>query len=183
MITIIILILAVSLDALSFGLAQGIQRNSINWFYALCMTLLSTILFAVPLYLSSIVVQYISEKTCLIINGSVLIGLGVLYLINFIISCFKGEKFQPEIKTKLSLGYCLISTLPISLDAIFTGFLSGYSLTHIAFGIVFYFIVTFLVIYVTNKVALKLTGKAKLNIEWLSGTIFIMLGVLKLFGI
>lgn len=183
MATISILILAVSLDALSFGLAQGIKKNSINPFYALCMTIVSTILFAVPLYLSSIVIKYLDENICCYINGSVLIGLGVLYIITFIVNSFKKEELKATPKTNLSLGYCLISTLPISLDAIFTGFLSGYTLSYIAYGIVFYFIVTFLAIYIPNKIALKMSGKNNLKIEWLSGTIFIILGLLKLFGI
>lgn len=178
-----ILILALSLDAISFGIAQGIKRNSINIWYALAMTVLSTILFAVPLYLSSIVVAYLDEKICCIINGVVLIGLGALYLTNFIISCFKKESLKPQFEQKLSFGYCMVSVFPISLDAVFTGFLSGYALSHIVYGISFYFVITFLAIYVTNKLALKMTGKSKLKIEWLSGTIFVILGILKICGI
>lgn len=184
MFTIILLILAISLDALSFGLAQGFNKNSIGYINCFFMSVLSTLLFAVPLYLSQLVVQYLDEKICYLLNGIVLLCLGIFYLVQFFVLLQKKEPpLEKKENSKLTLGYCLISTIPISLDAIFTAFLSGYSLQYIIFGVIFYFVITYIALFIPNKIALKMSGKSNLRLEWLSGLIFVVLGLLKIFGI
>ena len=175
MVTIILLVLAVSLDALSFGLAQGFNKNSISLFYAFCMSMLSTILFAIPLYISSFIYKYLNSSVCYIINGIILLLLGLFYLKNAV---FKNISKQGT-NNALNFKNCMVAVLPISLDAIFTAFLSGYELNYIIFGIVFYFTITLLFIYIPNKIALKISKKSKIDIDWLSGIIFIVLAILK----
>lgn len=175
MATIILLVLAVSLDAFSFGLAQGFNKNKISFFYAFCMSALSTVLFAVPLYLSSYIYKYLKSSICYLINGIILLLLGLFYLKNAV---FK-KKNEKTDNIALNFKNCMVSVFPISLDAIFTAFLSGYELNYVVFGIVFYFIVTLLFIYVPNKIVLKLSKKFKFNADWLSGIIFIILAILK----
>lgn len=174
MIKIILLVVAVNIDALSFGFASGLCKSKIKWNYALCMAVISTILFSVPLYLSHIVVKYLNEDIFYIINGIVLCLLGIFY----ILSAFR-KKTEQEIYNTKSLKGCIISVLPISLDSIFTAFLNGYSLSYVIFGIVFYFVTTFCFIFFANLIGLKLTSKSKLNINWVSGVIFLILGILK----
>lgn len=171
---IILLVIAISLDALSFGFACGLNKSKIKWSYALCMAFISTILFAVPLYISHMVIEYLNNIVFYIVNGIVLCAMGVLYLI----LSFTKKPEQKSFSTK-GLKSCITSVFPISLDAIFTAFLNGYSLRFVIFGIIFYFVVTFCFIFFANLIALRLSHKSKLNIDWLSGVIFIILGILK----
>jgi putative Mn2+ efflux pump MntP len=182
---IIILIFALSLDAFSFGIAQGICKNKIPLFAIICMSVLSTILFGLPLYLSSIISSFLDVTICNIINGVVLILLGLIYVFKFIKDNSKQTEMLESSTTNkdLSLGYYLICTIPLSLDAIFTAFLSSLSVKNMCFSIVFYLIITFFALFLGNRISIKMTGKSKLNVEWLSGIIFVVLGILKIFGI
>jgi len=47
----------------------------------------------------------------------------------------------------------------------------------------FYFIITFLSIYVANKIGLNLSKKTQLDLGFLSAVIFFIIGILKIFGI
>lgn len=175
---IILLVIAVSLDALSFGIASGLNKSKIKFWYAFCMAFISTFMFAIPLYASYYVSKYLNEDLLYLINGIVLCGLGIYY----IIISFKKEQKNNQFNVK-SLKNCILSTFAISLDAIFTAFLSGYSLNYVIFGIIFYFFVTLLFIYVPNTLTLKFSKIKNINLSWVSGVIFIILGILKLFEI
>lgn len=181
MITIIILIITISIDAMSFGFAQGVLNNKIPLFYCLIMTILSTILFSIPLLLSKYIFSFFSENICNFVNGILLITLGFVYLLNL----FK-PKNKKNIKNnlnKINLKTIIIETFPISLDAIFTALLNGYTLNSLLFCIILYFFLTFFSIYIFNLISLKLSQKIKFNINFLSPLIFIIIGSLKIFGI
>ena len=83
----------------------------------------------------------------------------------------------------MKLKPALAATIPISIDAVFTAFLNGYSLSHIGYGIILYFIITFLSILITNQIGLQLSKRSNINLGFLSGLIFIIIGLLKFFGI
>jgi len=185
MLTILLLIIAISFDAMSFGLAQGLKKVKISFINVFIMTIISTIIFTIPLYLSKFVAKYLSENICNIINGAVLIFLGIYYLKKYFNELkIKDENNNKNLsKTNLSLKQSILATFPISLDAIFTAFLNGYTLSYIIFGIIFYFFITFLSIYVLNLIGLKLSKSTKLNLGFLSSIIFITIGILKIFGI
>lgn len=179
MTTTILLILAVSLDSVSFGLAQGFLKNKIKLSYALCMTLLSVILFATPLYLSSLVFKHLSKNTCYLINGIVLLLLGLYYLITSLLA-----KEQPNINKKtINLRFCIVNTFPISLDALFTAFFNGIFIKNKVFAILFFALVTFISLYIVNIITLQLSKKCKISLNWLSGLVFIILGILKILEI
>ena len=187
MLTIILLIIAVSFDAMSFGLAQGIKNIKITPLNTFIMSIVSTILFTIPLYLSYKFAKLISEHILNLVNGIVLILLGLYYLISYLIKLKKHNtkiitnKNTEQTFMKIKAG--LIAVFPISLDAIFTAILNGYTLDYITFGIVFYFFMTFLSIFLTNMIGLKLSNKTKIDLGFLSSLIFITIGILKLFGI
>lgn len=180
MITIILLVLAVSLDSLSFGVGQGLNNKKIGLFNSIIMTILATILFTIPLYLSKLVVKNMDEDLCFLINGTVLLLLGLFYIITYIINKDKPKKY---VSNDVNFKYYIISTFPITLDAIFTAFLNGYSLDNLWFAIFFFFIITFVSLYVGNLITIKLSKKFNLSLEWLSGIIFIILGIIKLLEI
>lgn len=183
MLTIILLILALSLDAFSFGFAQGFKKYKLTLVNCLIMSAISTFLFTVPLYLSQFVFKYFNEQVCNIINGIILILLGLYYLYDFI----KSKNYKIEDKNNkiipLRLKICILSTFPISLDAIFTALLNGYSVTYIISAILIYFLFTFCSLYLTNLIGLKFSKDSYISLSWLSSLIFIIIGSLKCFGI
>ena len=183
MIRTILLIIALSLDAFSFGLAQGFKNNKIKVVFIFLMSILSTVLFAIPLFLSQFIFHFFNKDICNIINGSILTLLGLYYFIKFIVFKFRKLDIKNVKNNEICLKFCILSTFPISLDAIFTAFLNGYSLSNIIFAILTYFLFTFVCIFVSNFIALKLSKKSSFDLSWLSGFIFIILGLLKTFGI
>ena len=48
-------------DAMSFGFSQGINNQRLNFFTMLIMTSLSTVLFTIPLLLSSLIFKYFDK--------------------------------------------------------------------------------------------------------------------------
>lgn len=183
MITIILLIIAISFDAMSYGLAQGLKNIKVPFFYVMVMTLISTMLFTLPLYLSKYIAKYISEVLLNIINGSILIILGIFYLISYFKTIKQEVYTKNSDKQILSLKSAIASTFPISLDAIFTAIFTGYTLQFVLFGIIFYIFMTFSSIYVLNLIGLKISKSSTINLGFLSAFIFFIIGILKLFGI
>ena len=178
------LIIAISIDAMSFGFAQGFQKKYITILNCLIMTIISTLLFTIPLYLSSFVFKYFNEQLCNIINGIVLIILGIYYLVKNLTTSKNRNLEKNNVNIEhLCLKNCILSTFPISLDAIFTTFLNGYSIPDIIFAIIFFFCFTFISILLPNRISLKISNKTSLHISWISGIIFLIIGTLKSFGI
>ncbi len=183
MIITIILIAAVSLDAFSFGLAQGFKKNKLTLLNILIMTILSTILFSIPLHLSNLVFKYFDKNFCNLFNGIILILLGLIYFISsFMAKNCKNEKEDVKFNT-LCIKNCILFTFPINLDAVFTAFLNGYNIPNLPFAILIFFVFTFCSLLIPNKISLKLSNKSSSNLSWLSGLIFIIIGSLKSFGI
>ena len=183
MIKSIFLITALSLDAFSFGLAQGFKNNKIKILYIFTMAFISTLLFFIPLILSQYIFQYFDKYICNIVNGFILILLGLYYLIKYFLEKNCKNNTKNVKNNKFCLKFCILSTFPISLDAIFTALLNGYTMTNITFITITYFLFTFFAILLSNFISLNLSNKSNYDLSWLSGLIFIFIGLLKSFGI
>ena len=185
MLTITILIIVVSFDAMSFGLAQGLKNIKICFCTLLLMTILSTILFTIPLYISKFIANFFEENTLNIINGIALLIMAIIYLLLFIKDIKINENYEIN-KTDIKImpyKSALIATFPISIDAIFTALLNGYSLEFLFAGVIIYFFITFFSLFVTNYIGLKLSRITTMNLGWISSIIFFIIGTLKLLGI
>ena len=120
------------------------------------------------------------------INGSVLILLSIIYFILFLKSYRNVQKEDCIIRHEqqiMSIKTGILATIPISLDAMFTALLTGYTVQSYSFMIIFYFFMTSISIYILNLIGLKLISHTKLNLGWLSSLVFLIIGVLKIFGI
>lgn len=216
MLTFFLLILCVNIDALSYGIAYGLKKERFTILYILLTTLLSSALFAVPLYYSKYIYRYFNELTCHIVNALILILLGLYYLIpkrfkktqNLKDNLNKkyveiGIKFKRSTKSDekygimFSLNYSqntvklknqnktvrfFCECFAISVDAIFTAFLSGFSENYYIFAVFFYALTNFFAIFLGNILFFKINKKFKVNLEMLSGIIFIVLGIIKFWG-
>lgn len=176
MIAYILLILTINIDALSYGIAYGINKQRIKFSTILFICTLSTILFAVPLYFSKYIMQYFNELYLRLINGIVLILLGVFYLLK------TNSTEKKDIELKQSFKQVFFECLAISADAIFTALLSGFNQKFYIFLVFFYAFSNFFAIFLGNIIFLYFNKKLSINFSLISGFIFIFLGIFKLIG-
>lgn len=170
-----LLILCLNLDALSYGIAYGSKQTKLKQSFIWSVSILSTIFFSISLYVSKYMFQYLNEQTCRIINGIILIILGISYIIP------KKEKEKTHHKN-ISFGKFFLECFAISVDAIFTALLSGFSQKYFLFFIIFYFLTNFLAIFCGNLFFYKLGHKLTISIDFLSCFIFVFLGIFKFIG-
>jgi len=202
MLSFLVLILCINIDALSYGVAYGLKKQKFNILYILAVCILSTIMFAIPLYFSKYIFNYFDETICHIINSIVLILLGIHF---FLQKNTKNTKNIEEnnkksnnnaenvkilssdnettVKHKINFKQYFLECLVISVDAIFTALLSGFNDKNYIFYVLFYAFTNFFAIFLGNIFFYKLDKKLKLNLNYFSGIIFIILGILKIFGI
>lgn len=172
----LLLILCLNIDALSFGVAYALKKKRFKFFFTLKISLLSSLFFAIPLFLSKFVFEYLNKSVCNIINGIILIILALSYFVK------KSEKNIGEnenFSQKRFLGECFA----FSVDAIFTAFLAGFPMKFYIIFLFFYFFSNFLAIYFGNFFVFKFNKKIKFRLDFLGGIIFLILGILKIVGI
>ena len=133
MLSFCLLILCLNIDALSYGVAYGTKNTKLGLKFILSISLLSTIFFLISLYFSRFIYHYFNDRVCEILNGVILIFLGISYI--------KPKKIKQkntpslnEISLKKSFWECFA----FSIDAIFTAFLSGFSGDFFLFYVFFY---------------------------------------------
>ena len=176
MTTFLITILCLNIDALSYGISYGISKIKINLKYIFFITIISTILFAIPLAISKYIYTLFNKKILEIINGIILIILGLSYILK------KSEDLQTK-KQGLNFKTCFFECIAISVDAIFTAILSGFSANYFIFSVFFYALTNFFAIFFGNLFFYNFQNKLRINLSFFSGFIFIFLGFLKCIGI
>ena len=177
MISFLITILCLNLDALSYGISYGIIQTKIKLKYIIFINIISTILFAIPLYISKYIYNLFNPKILKFTNALILAILGLIYI-------FKNKKNnQTKKQTPLSYKTCFFECIAISVDAIFTAILSGFSGNFFIFSLFFYTLTNFFAIFLGNYFSLKIQNKLRFNLGFFSGFIFIFLGFLKCIGI
>ena len=209
MLSFLLIILCINIDALSYGIAYGFKRVKLKISYIFYVTILSTLFFAVPLYISKYIFQYFNPIICNIINGLILIIFGIYYFLqkspDYKEKTSKKSHFEQNFDKKYILEkenteknninkinnnykkfnfkLFFIETLIISVDAIFTALLSGFSSNFTIFYIFFYAFSNFFAIFLGNFIFYKSNKFCKIKLSFFSGIIFIILGILKFFGI
>ena len=176
MTTFLITILCLNIDALSYGISYGISKTKINLKYIIFITTLSTIMFMIPLSISKYICNYFNERVLEIINAIILFILGICYIIK------KQEKNKTK-KQELNFKSCFFECVAISIDAIFTAILSGFSGNFYIFSIFFYALTNFFAIFFGNLIFYYLGKNLRINLSFFSGFIFIILGFMKCIGI
>lgn len=169
-----LLILCLNIDALSYGISYGVKKIKLKVLYILSISILSTIIFLIPLSFSKYIYQYFNERTCETINGIILILLGITFFFQ------KKDKTKTPLQETFTLKKFLLECFAISADAFFTALLSGFSENFFAFCIIFYFFTNFIAIFCGNYFFRKLGSKTEFNLSFLSGFIFILLGFFKI---
>ena len=177
MISFCLLILCLNINAFSYGVAYGAKKVKLKLPYITSLSILSTLLFLIPLYFSKYIYQYFNKRLCEVLNGIILIILGLSYL--------KPKKEQqkntPQTNNS-SLKKLFLECFAFSVDAIFTAFLSGFSGNFFLFFVFFYFFTNFLSIFCGNLFSYKIGSKTTKNLSFFSFFIFFFLGLFKIMG-
>lgn len=177
MLSFCLIILLVNIDAFSYGVAYGAQKQKFSILYIILTAVLSTFYFSIALMLSKHLYSHFSEQTLEFINGIILILLGLSYIIP---KKHKEKTLNKEFKFSFKLF--MFECLAISVDAIFTAILTNFSGNYLVFFIIFYFFTNFIAIYIGNQLVLKISKLSKLNLSFFSCFIFILLGFFKIIG-
>lgn len=175
MVYFLLIILCLNIDALSYGIAYGSKNIKLPKKYIFFITTLSTIMFSISLYISKFVYQYLNKSILSIINGIILIILGCSYI--------KPSKKTHLSKKNFSFKVCLFECLAISIDAIFTTLLSIINYQYSVIYIIFYALTNYFAIFFGNLTLYKIGKYSKFSINFFSFLIFVILGILKIFGI
>lgn len=175
MATFILLLFTINLDALSFGISYGLNNKKLKPITILYFCLFSTLLFSIPLALSKHISQFFSEIVLRIINSIVLILLGLFYI-------FKKETQKKDPVMKLGFKQGFFECIAISVDAMFTALLSGFNSKYFIFAVILYAFINYFAIFFGNYFLLKFKFSSKINLQFISGFIFIFLGFFKLIG-
>ena len=173
----LITILCLNIDALSYGISYGTRKIKINLKYILFITFVSTLLFAIPLKISKYIYQVFNPFVLRFINAIILFVLGLTYIFQ--------KPNKEEIKKQAFLSYktCFFECIAISIDAVFTAILSGFSGNFFIFSIFFYALTNFFAIFLGNLIFYNFNKNLRFNLGFFSGFIFIILGILKCVGI
>ena len=175
MLSFALLILCLNIDALSYGVSYGAKKIKLKILYILSVSVLSTIIFLIPLSLSKYIYSYFNERVCEVINGIILIFLGISYIVPK-----KDKTKTPLTRESFTFKKFLLECFAISADAFFTALLSGFSEKIFAFCIIFYFFTNFIAIFCGDYFFVKLGSKTHFNLSFLSCLIFILLGFFKI---
>lgn len=176
MITFFTTILCLNIDALSYGISNGIAKKIIPLKFIFFISILSTIMFAIPLAISKYIYEYFNELVLRLINAVFLIVLGLSYMLK------KQDKTQTKKQVDFSLKSCFFECVAISVDAIFTAILSGFSANYYIYSLLFYIFTNFFAIFLGNNIFYYFNKNIKINLSFFSGFIFIVLGILKIIG-
>ncbi len=177
MLSFCLIILCVNIDAFSYGAAYGAQKQKLPTTYIILTTILSTIYFSISLILSKHLYSHYCKQTLELINGIILIILGLTYLFPK-----KQKEKTPKQQFHFSFKLFMFECLAISVDAIFTAILTSFSSDYLVFFIIFYLFTNFLAIWLGNLLVLKIGKLSKLNLNFFSCFIFILLGFFKIIG-
>ena len=203
----ILLVGAISLDALVVSFSYGVNKIKIPIPSVLIITIISTIALTLGLYLGSFFSAVISEQVATAISASILILIGVIKLSDSLIKSYikKHQTLDKKIYFKfLSLQFMLnvyadpleadtdeSKTLSakeaiglafvLSLDGLTAGFGAGLSQGGFLWIIGFSLIICGLFIFLGALLGRLISKKSKLNLSWLSGTVLIVLGIVSIF--
>lgn len=84
--------------------------------------------------------------------------------------------------TPISFSRCFCECFVISVDAIFSAFLSGFSENFYLYSVIFYAVTNYLAILIGNRLLFRLGRRFNFSFDLLGGLVFILLGILKIVG-
>ncbi len=204
MIETLLLVFTLSLDAFVASIAYGTNEIKIPFVSMTIINITCSSLFALSLFLGSIVKKFIPKGITLLISFLILILLGIFYLFQSLIKSYIAKSSTPNKKIKLKISDLIINiyidetsadfnksknlnpkealylAIALSLDSLAIGFsssLTGINYVQVIFFSLFYGIIA---VQLGLLIGRKLVEKSNFNISWLSGVILIILAIMKI---
>lgn len=207
MLEIIILVIALSIDAFVASLAYGADRIKIPMRSAAALSSVSTLILLISMAGGSLISTFLPPQVTAILCFALLFLLGItrfceglikdilkkhsnhlkgitfkFWDFHFILDVYmdntKADKDQSKV---LSIKEALSLGVVLSLDGIAAGFGSGLVEVHYLETLIIAFLVGVIAILVGSKVGEKIAETTKWDVAWLSGVTLILLAFMKLF--
>lgn len=207
MLEIIILVIALSIDAFVASLAYGADRIKIPMRSAVALSSVSTLILLISMAGGSLISTFLPPQVTAILCFALLFLLGItrfceglikdilkkhsnhlegitfkFWDFHFILDVYmdntKADKDQSKV---LSIKEALSLGVVLSLDGIAAGFGSGLVEVHYLETLIIAFLVGVIAILVGSKVGEKIAETTKWDVAWLSGVTLILLAFMKLF--
>ena len=177
-----LLTIALSLDSASAGFAYGTGKTRVPFLNIFVMAVIDTVILAVALLVGASISRIIPAYITLIISCVILIAMGLYKLVMWV----KNKRSKTPVKecAKISWRETFIVGIALSIDGLAVGV--GVAMTHITtlfIVIVIAFsmltdILIFSLGYLLGKQIHKIT---KLDVSWISGIVFILIALQKIF--
>ena len=203
----LLLVSALSLDALVASFSFGVEKIKVPWLSALFMSGICSAFLAVSLLLGSVVKPYVSPHLAAVLSFLILLILGITRLLDSAIktcikkSCTKTKDIKFKLldlhfmlriyadsteadvnhSKSLSVGEASSLAVALSLDGFATGFGAGLTNANPVEMILFSFIIGLIAIRIGCAVGRRVASSAALNLSWAGGAILILLAFTKLF--
>lgn len=201
-----LVVFTLSLDAFVASIAYGTNKIKMPFKSMIIIDIICTSLLAISIFLGTLVKKTLPEGTTIIISFTILILLGIFYLLEGVIKTYiknnlildKKIKFKlfniwfiisvymDEIKADLDNSKTLSSkealylAIALSLDSLAIGFGSSLGSINCISIIFLSLIINMIAIWSGLAIGKRFVEKVKIDLSWLAGVILIILAFLKL---
>ena len=201
-----LVVFTLSLDAFVASIAYGTNKIKMPFKSMIIIDIICTSLLAISIFLGTLVKKTLPESTTVIISFTILILLGIFYLLEGVIKTYiknnlildKKIKFKlfniwfiisvymDEIKADLDNSKTLSSkealylAIALSLDSLAIGFGSSLGSINCISIIFLSLIINMIAIWSGLAIGNRFVEKVKIDLSWLAGVILIILAFLKL---
>lgn len=171
-IEILLLIAALSLDSLAASLSFGLSKIKISVFQAIIISLVCSAFLFASLAISGVISELLPIGVTKTSSFLILLVIGILKLFE------KNTDTQPK---KLSTAETLLFAVSMSFDGLAAGFGAGLAAEDniLTVGIASC-IITFLTVYIGNRLGLRFNRQAPAAIQKFGGIVIIAVAVCKL---
>lgn len=204
MLSAVLLIIAISIDAFAVSITYGIKKIKIPFVSAMIISLTGTGFLLLSLFLAKLVTNYIDKSICTILSIILLMTIGFtdlfqssiksylrkhkgqanvsfsVFNISFAVDIFLDEtKADRDNSKTLSAKEAIMLAIALSVDSLATGFSAGLSITNILAQIVMCFFAGIIFCLAGRAIGEKIQAKSRIDLSWLSGVILIILAISK----
>ena len=185
LIQILLLCVALNLDAFCFAFAFGIKKTKLSWLNILTICIIDLFMLGAGLFISYALQSVVQSNLLTILGACILMVLGAYYIISFFIkghlhsvSCSAAAVADKN--NVLSFKEALFLGFVAGIDGFAAGLASSFSLSNIFIMLSIFFAVIFGFIFCGSVLGYKISKKINLDFSWVSGLILIGIGVVRL---
>ena len=175
-IEVLLLVIALSIDAFISSFAYGTKRIKIPLKSVLVINIVCRVILGVSLFLGAFISPFIHKEFTKGISFIIIFLLGLMKLFDKTVEVEAGVD-SSKILSEIEAIYLAVA---LSIDSLVVGFGAGLSTINYIHVLVFSFIADMIAVMLGCFLGNKVTEKLNLNISWLSGIILIVLAFLKL---